>query len=100
MSNVEGVISYVFTWHSHVDAKSCQKCLALNGREWRDQDLFQERLYDMFYGDVWDLNADHSLAHGGHQHNCRCQLTVRVERVEIEKLDSWIDFSRYVERML
>ena len=77
MSELEGIATYIFTWFSHADA--CKKCLALNGRDFHDQDLFQEVLWDPIWGDLWDLNADHSLAHGRQQYNCRCQLTVRVE---------------------
>jgi len=77
MSDVENAISYVFAWHALSDA--CPKCQALNGREWREQDLFQNMLWDPIYGDIWNLDASHTLAHP----NCRCQLEVRVERVEI-----------------
>ena len=65
-------LRYVFTWHCLSDA--CPKCQRLNGREWRDQDLFGDVLWDPFEGDVWDLTGDGSLAHP----NCRCQLEVRV----------------------
>ena len=65
-------ISYIFAWHSLGDA--CPKCQRLNGREWRDQDLFQNTLWDSFEGNIWNLDADHTLAHP----NCRCQLEVRV----------------------
>lgn len=43
-------------------------------REYRDQNIYQNTLWDVHWGNIWDLNADHSLAHP----NCRCQLTVRV----------------------
>jgi len=79
----EPKINYVFMWHCLSDA--CEKCRSLNGREWREQDLFKEVLWDMFYGDIWDLNANHSLAHP----NCRCQLEVRVESVDLERLDGF-----------
>ncbi len=69
---VEDYIEYVFAWHSLSDA--CEKCRHLNGREWRDQDLFGEVLWDSIWGNLWDLNADHPLTHI----NCRCQLEVRV----------------------
>jgi len=73
VSSVDEAVSYIFTWHSLSDA--CPKCRSLNGQEFRDQDLFQERLFSHIWGDIWDLNADHTLAHP----NCRCQLDVRVE---------------------
>ena len=64
-------------WQALSDA--CKKCAVLNGREWRDQNLYQNVLWDPVWGNLWDLDADHSLAHGVKQYNCRCQLTVRVE---------------------
>ena len=71
MAEVE--FSYVFKWNALSDA--CPKCQRLNQREWTDQDLFANRLTDVFEGDIWDLDADHTLAHP----NCRCQLAVRVD---------------------
>ena len=79
MSELEDIASYIFMWISHLDESACKKCRALNGQEFRDQDIYQETLWSAIYGDVWDLNADHSLAHGRSPHNCRCQVTVRVE---------------------
>lgn len=66
-------VSYVFAWHALSDA--CPKCQKLNGREWHDQDIFQNTLWDPIYGDIWNLDASQTLAHP----NCRCQLEVRVE---------------------
>jgi len=68
----EQIIEYVFAWHALSDA--CPVCQALNGREWHNQDIFQEVLWDPFYGDIWDLNRNIPLTHP----NCRCQLEVRV----------------------
>ena len=76
---LEGIATYIFTWFSHLDAKACSKCRSLNRRDYRDQNIHQEVLWDPWYGNIWDLDADHSLAHGVKQYNCRCQLTVRVE---------------------
>jgi len=78
-AELEDVATYIFTWHSMIDSYSCAKCVALNGREYREQDLFAPVLVDPEFGPIWDLNADHSLAHGRTKYNCRCQLTVRVE---------------------
>jgi len=83
---LRGIATYIFTWQSLSDA--CKRCAALNGREYRDQNIYQEVLWDQWYGNIWDLNADHSLAHGARQYNCRCLLTVRVE-VDLNKVD-WI----------
>jgi len=73
MSSPDDAISYVFMWHSLSDA--CEKCRHLNGREWRDQDLFQQVLWDPIWGNLWNLDTDQKLTHP----NCRCQLEVRVE---------------------
>jgi hypothetical protein len=67
------IVSYVFLWRALSDA--CPKCKALNGRVLRDQDLFQAKLYDPIYGEIWDLNADYPLTHP----NCRCHLEVIAE---------------------
>jgi hypothetical protein len=69
--NVDNAISYVFMWNALSDA--CPKCQALNGSEFRDQNVFQNTLWAAS-GDIWDLDNDRSLVHP----NCRCQLTVRV----------------------
>ena len=73
-------ISYVFTWYTNPDAKDL-KCRSLNGRQWRDQDLYAPFLFDVEWGPVWDLNSDTSLAHP----NCRCRLEVEVV-VDVERL--------------
>lgn len=66
-------VRYIFKWNALTDA--CPKCRRLNQREWWDQDLFQNLLWDPYEGDIWDLDANMTLAHP----NCRCQLAVRVE---------------------
>ena len=66
-------ITYILTWHACSDA--CTKCQHLNGREYRDQDIFQQTVWDSIWGNIWHLDEGHSLAHP----NCRCQLEVRVE---------------------
>ena len=79
-------ITYIFKWNALSDA--CPRCQALNGREWRDQNIYQGTLWDVIYGDIWNLDAGHSMAHCRHDScNCRCQLAVRVE----------CDWSKYEE---
>ena len=73
---IDDLFRYVFIWHALADA--CPKCQALNGREYRGQDLFQPELIDAEFGPVWDLDADHSLAHGREAYNCRCYLEVKA----------------------
>jgi hypothetical protein len=87
MSDVEQAITYVFAWHALSDA--CPKCQNLNGREWHDQDLFQGVLWDPIWGNVWNLDADHSMAHGDFQYNCRCQLEVRVN-FDITQVEEYV----------
>ena len=74
-------VSYTFAWHALSD--SCPKCQHLDGREWPEQNIYQNTLFDYLFGDVWDLNNDHSLAHP----NCRCQLELRVH-IDMNKMDS------------
>ena len=78
MADIDDAISYIFTWESSHDDRVCPKCNALNGREYEGQDLFDNVLYDPEYGAVWDLDSDHSLAHGSHKFSCRCQIAVCI----------------------
>lgn len=66
-------IEYVYTWRALIDA--CPKCQSLDGKIWRGQDIFDHTLTDSYWGDVWNLDADQSLAHP----NCRCHLEVHTE---------------------
>ena len=77
MSQVKDAFSYVFIWHSFMDARACLKCVALNGREYRDQDIFAPVLVDPQFGPIWDLDANRSLMHGG-SGTCRCTLEVQT----------------------
>ena len=79
----------VFMWHSMGDA--CPQCLNLNGREWYDQDVFQDVLWDATWGNLVDLTTGQKFTHGGTGINCRCDLEVRVELdvVEVEELTSF-----------
>jgi len=82
VSEVEELVTYVFRWHTVVDARTCEKCMGLNGKEWQGQDLFQDAIWDEIYAGVWDLNANHSILHP----NCRCQLETTVE-IHLEKIE-------------
>lgn len=97
MSETEPIIEYVFIWHSSMDTRSCPKCVALNGREYRGQDLFSLVLIDPEFGPVWDLNQNRSLMHGG-KGTCRCFLEVIIESVNLESLGSK-EFWQTVETM-
>ena len=87
---VEHLVEYTFTWHALSDA--CPICQALNNHTFHDQDLFQNVLWHPIYNEVWDLNADHTLAHP----NCRCQLEVRVENVAPETVKELLQVAREV----
>jgi hypothetical protein len=84
--SANGAIKYLFTWHALGDA--CEQCANLNGREWTDQDLYQNTIYDPVWGDVWDLNIDFPLTHGGTGAFCRCKLTVTVA-IDWDKLSEF-----------
>lgn len=87
MSEAEELVSYVFKWHTVVDARTCERCLGLDGKEWHGQDLFQSAVWDDIYGEVWGLDANHSLLHP----NCRCQLDVIV-KFHLDKIEVY-DFT-------
>ena len=82
-------ISYTFVWHSFANA--CPICQGLDGQEFKDQDLFANLLFNPSTGKpIWNMNADHSLAHGYGKFNCKCQLEVRVniDLTQIEELNA------------
>jgi len=68
---------YTFVWHTLPDERSCEVCRALDGKTWTDQNLFANVLYDSIWGNVWDLENDMPLTHGGEGTNCRCNLEVQ-----------------------
>ncbi|MGA3289737.1 MAG: hypothetical protein ABSD42_05815 [Candidatus Bathyarchaeia archaeon] len=75
-TDISDCITYTFIWHALGTA--CKQCSALNGRIWENQDVFQSTLWDMFYGNIWDLNANQPLTHGGTGIHCCCQLEVQA----------------------
>lgn len=98
-SEFEKVISYVFVWHSFLDVRSCRKCVALNGKEYRNQDLFAPVLIDPQFGPVWDLNLNRSLMHGA-SGTCRCSLEVIVERIDLNQWDTFQNLNKFLEKAL
>ena len=92
---MENAITYVFAWHSLSDA--CLKCQNLNGREWTDQSIFQEMLWDPIWGELWDLWADKSMMHGM-SGTCRCQLEVRVE-LQLEEWKEYVDLCELLRQL-
>ena len=78
MAEVE--LDYIFTWHALSDA--CPKCRSLNGKEYRNPDVYRSTVWDAVWGDIWHLDRGHSLAHP----NCRCQLEVTSVSVDAERL--------------
>lgn len=92
-SEFEEIINYVFIWHSYLDVKSCRKCVALNGRVFRNQDLFAPVLIDEQFGPIWNLDGNFSLMHGA-SGTCRCSLEVIVERMDLSCLQFWHDFEK------
>ena len=93
-SELEGIATYIFQWQALSDA--CKRCASLNMREYRDQNIYQNVLFDVWYGNIWDLNVDRSLMHGG-SGTCRCHLTVRCE-FDWSKASWWQDLMAMKER--
>lgn len=79
-------VKCVFVWHSPMDARTCRKCALLNGRVYHDQDVFGHVLVDSEFGEIWDLDANRSLMHGG-VGTCRCRLEVVEIDVDLERLE-------------
>ncbi len=92
--NIEEITHYIFVWHTA--GNPCpEQCAPLNGREWYDQDIFQDVLWDPIWGDLYDLNAGYPLTHGGTGRNCRCQLEVRVE-TDIHEIPEVDELSKFL----
>jgi hypothetical protein len=87
LSEVQDYITYTFMWHALMDA--CPECRQLNGRVFEGQNIWQNTLWDPFWGDIWDLNIDMPLTHGGTGAHCRCQLEVQAhfDWAKIEELN-------------
>ena len=77
-TDVDDAITYVFRWRTSRDEGVCSICGALDGQIIY-YNLFAPILVSDTHGPVWDLDRDHSLAHGYHRYNCRCNLEVEVE---------------------
>ena len=63
-------------WHALGDA--CPECANLSGRIFEGQNIWQDTLWDPIWGDIWDMNIDMPLTHGGTGAHCRCQLEVQA----------------------
>jgi hypothetical protein len=87
-------ISYSFMWHALQDA--CPECRQLNGRIFEGQNIYQNTLWDPIWGDIWDMNIDMPLTHGGTGAHCRCQLEVQCH-FDWEKLE---ELNRLQETMV
>jgi hypothetical protein len=74
---------------------ACPQCAALNGQTFENQDIFQSTLWSAFWGDIWDLDSNRPLTHGGTGINCRCQLQVRV----IVDWDQWRALSEFKQQV-
>jgi len=95
--NLQLCVSFTFTWHT-LGPNPCKKCMALNGRTWTDQTIWQPQLIDEVYGAIWDFTVDMSLAHGGLGRNCHCFLEITVE-VDPTKLESYREFQTTMEEL-
>jgi len=93
VADIDEAISYVFRWIGIVDNRTCAKCKRLIGREYHDQDLFQNVLWDPFEGDIFDLDRGISLAHGGGPYFCRCTVVVDIQ-VDFSKIS---EFQKVIE---
>ena len=75
-ADADKYVTYTFMWHALFDA--CPQCRNLDGRTWEDQNIWQDTLWDPIWGDIWDLNINMPLTHGGTGAHCRCQLEVQA----------------------
>lgn len=94
MTELEGIVSYTFHWRSQPD--SCPICTALNGQVISGQDLFATILWSNQGEPIWNLDADHSLAHGYGKFNCRCTLEV-WSKVDLSKAEWFLELYEKVQ---
>jgi hypothetical protein len=87
---------YLYRWRTR-DTNACEQCSRLNGKEWRDQDLFGSVIWDEFEGDVWNLDLGQPLTHGGSGINCRCTIEVSVT-VNLDEIKSLSDLGIILEK--
>jgi len=104
------MVSIKYWWNINHDPTTCDKCGECEGYEW----IFLEEmpppiLVHPKWGAMWDLEADHSLAHTNPPRRsgvCRCwldweiddsDLEVRIAQLnnEMERLD--LDFKEVVD---
>ena len=97
MSEVDESRRTIFMWHSMGDA--CHQCASLNGRIYEDQDIFQETLWDPWWGDILDLNTGQKLTHGGTGINCRCTCEVRIV-YDVTELEPVMELKDILEMLL
>lgn len=86
---------YIYKWRMR-DPNACDQCRRLNGKEWRDQDLFGSVIWDEIEGDVWNLDIGQPLTHGGTGANCRCTVEVKVI-VDLSEIKSINDLGIILE---
>ena len=97
MSELDEVRITTFLWHSMGDA--CVQCSHLDGQIYRNQDIFDNTLYDPMWGDILDLNTGQRLTHGHTGINCRCNCEVRII-FDIEQSKEFMDLKNIFELIL
>lgn len=97
MSEVDDARHTTFMWHSMGDA--CVQCAGLNGKIYEDQDIFNETLWDPFWGDILDLTTGQKLTHGHTGINCRCTCEVRIV-YDITEIEPVMDLQSILEALI
>ncbi len=77
---------------------ACPECASLNGKIYENQDIFEEFLWDPFWGNILDLTTGRKLTHGNTGINCRCTCEVRVE-FDVEALEPVVSLKEMLEFM-
>ena len=81
-----------FTWHTHIDERTCPVCWPLNGYIWifhiTSADQFPLELRHPNQGLVWDLVADLPMTHGKFSRrgpwNCRCRVSWEINDADLQ----------------
>jgi hypothetical protein len=83
--SLEDAMTYEFTWHTF-SVEPCGRCRDLENYTWTQSKL-EGVLIHPEQGEVWDLDADVSLMHGG-SGTCQCYLEINPY-VDLEKTPLW-----------
>ena len=85
------MITTSFTWKTEIDP--CPECAYLREQTYT-QSIFDHAIVDPMMGEIWSLDADHALTHGGQGLRCRCGIEINVA-FDFSELVQVVSFMRH-----